>query len=131
MGRMKIVLTEDIENLGRVGEIVAVVGADKIPARMLEKAIRSNPKSDKSELLDELIVGSVLYEEAEAGGFAAGPEMKVLRKQLMVQRMLEDQVEIPAAPEDISEEKVRAYFDANRYLYEAPDAHGAPTNKGR
>jgi len=103
------------------GAVVAVVDGHKIPAHLLETMSERNPTKTRAELLDDLIVASLLYEEAEAAGLTAGPEMSVLRKRLMVQRLLEDQIETPTRPETFPEAKVREIYDSTLFMYERPE----------
>lgn len=115
-------LLKDLGAQGEVGQPVAEVNGRPIPEGPFARLVaRSERGLSRDQLLDEVIVGELLYEEAVQAGYADGPEAELTRRRLMVQALLRDQVERAVPPEAIPAEEVRAFYQANLNGYQTPE----------
>ncbi len=107
-------------------EVVAEVNGREIGVSSLVRAVeRERGGKDRRAVLDELIVAEVLSDEALAQGHGDSDDIQYLRKQLVVQRLLEQEVEEKGRPSGIPADEVAAYYKANRMLYWSPELRSA------
>lgn len=76
-------------------------------------SVRYNAPERRRELLDQLVRFELLANEADARGFDELPEVVRSRKQLVVRRFLKREFEDAFSPDDVTDEEVRAYYDAH------------------
>ncbi|RMH37866.1 MAG: peptidylprolyl isomerase [Deltaproteobacteria bacterium] len=75
----------------------------------------------KKEFLDNLIRFEVLAGEAFRRGLDKDPDVVRTMKQVMIQKLMKDQFENAIKPEDITEQEMRAFYDAHRDEYNKPE----------
>jgi len=122
------------ESVARGGEEeprapVAVVGGTPILASDLTGYLELRPRrrgGGESEegvrrRLEEMVVAEVLYQEALRRGLDRDPEVRRTVRQLLAQRLLEQEVDRPAMTREIGEEELRAFYDAHLADYARPE----------
>jgi peptidyl-prolyl cis-trans isomerase C len=109
--------------LAKVGDREITVGefADKIASKGPFLRARYNSPERRRELLDQMIRFELLAQEAEREGFYDLPEVQRARKQVLIRRFLKTQYEDRIRLEDISDEDVRAYYEAHRDEFNKPE----------
>lgn len=82
---------------------------------------RYTSQEQKKEFLDNLIRFEVLAKEALRRGLDKDPDVVRTMKQVMIQKLMKDEFEDRVTPETISEEEMRAFFEANEGEYNKPE----------
>ncbi len=105
---------------------LAVVGNRSLNADEVKAYVKSRSDSGTSVLsldraLEELTVSELLYQEAIRRKIDLQPEVRQILRQLYGQRLLTEQVNIPAQTRMISEEELKAYYEEHRELYVRPE----------
>lgn len=90
------------------------IGAADVAARMADRGI------DARTALEELIDEEILLREAHARGLTLSPEAQQQLERTMVRAMLRD-FERELTPESLSDEAVRADFEANKDKLQIPE----------
>jgi len=112
------------------GEVLADVGGMKIyfdeyKDRMEKQSpyIRSryNSLEKKKEFLDNMVQFELLAIEAMKRGYGSDPEVVRSAKQVMVQKLMREEFDNKVKKQDIPEEKLRAYYEANKADYRKPE----------
>ncbi len=106
---------------------VATVNGEPISAALLKRQVLYPSNTQKRDrILDELIVGQILARRALEEGYAKSEDMQLRLRQLMVQRMLAQEIENPTRPETISDKAIAAYHKEHyaQYYY-TPQLRGA------
>jgi hypothetical protein len=95
-----------------LGAVVAKVGEVPIFAEEVADQAARTGKPPR-QALDDLVAFHLLAEHARAAGAwpPDGPEAARLRKEVLVQRMLERELEPGVGPEDITDAELRALYD--------------------
>jgi len=75
----------------------------------------------KKEFLDSLIRFEVLAKEAFRRGLDKDPEVVRTMKQVMIQRLMRDELDTKITAETITDAEMKAYYDANLAEYVKPE----------
>jgi len=112
------------------GDVLADVGGMKIyfdeyKERMEKQSpyIRSryNTLEKKKEFLDNMVQFELLGIEALKRGYGSDPEVIRSAKQVMVQKLMREEFDNKVKKQDIPEEKLSAYYEANKADYSKPE----------
>ncbi len=105
---------------------VALVDGRPIGAEVLARMVaRPGNERTKQQLLDDLITGELLYQEALQKGYDQDPDVQLLYRKLMVQRMLEDEVEGKTAPSSIPAAEVQRRYEEQHGRFHVPELRAA------
>lgn len=113
---------ERAATLAKVGDRTITVGefAEIVASKGPFLSVRYNAPERRRELLDQLVRFELLANEADARGFDELPEVVRSRKQLVVRRFLKREFEDAFSLEDVSDEEVRAYYEAHLDEFDKP-----------
>jgi peptidyl-prolyl cis-trans isomerase C len=75
----------------------------------------------KKEFLDSLIRFEVLAKEAARRGLDKDPEVVRTMKQVMIQRLMRDELDAKITADTVTDAEMKAYYDANLSEYVKPD----------
>lgn len=75
----------------------------------------------KKEFLDSLIRFEVLAKEAARRGLDKDPEVIRTMKQVMIQRLMRDELDTKITADSVTDAEMKAYYDANLDDYVKPD----------
>lgn len=75
----------------------------------------------KKEFLDSLIRFEVLAKEAARRGLDKDPEVVRTMKQVMIQRLMRDELDAKITADTVSDAEMKAYYDANLAEYVKPE----------
>jgi peptidyl-prolyl cis-trans isomerase C len=118
-------LTEEeaAATLAKIGDHEITVGefAEEIANKGPFLRARYNSPERRRELLDQLVRFELLAQEAHAQGFDQRPDVQRTRKQLIIRRFLEEEYEERLQPSDISDEEVRAFYEAHPAEFHQPE----------
>ncbi len=114
---------------GRGGKALAVVNGESITeqdvtARLqkLSPAYRQAIGSDRRRLVEEMVLETLLYQEARKRGVDRDPQAQELlseaKKQIMIGRLLEQQSRQNGAASD---QEIAAYYEANKAQFMQPE----------
>lgn len=118
-------LQETLDGSAAPTEAVATVDGRPISLQSLKAQVEALAgEQSRREVLDDLILAEALYDRALSEGYGDSPEVQLLLKRLMVQRLLEERVEKVASPESVPEQEVRTYYKENEVLYFNPELRG-------
>lgn len=124
-GELRYGLTPDQASqvLAKIGDREITVGefAEKIASKGPFLRARYNSPERRRELLDQMIRFELLAQEADRAGYDELPEVQRTRKQVLIRRFLKTQYEDRIRIEDISDEEVRAYYEAHRDEFNKPE----------
>lgn len=110
-------------------DLVAVVNGKEITMMMLDEKIENLPEQYKAfasqykkEVVDEMIVEQLIYEEAKRRRIDHDPEVKELideaAKKIIISRVIDDEMK-KVSP--ISEDDLKAYYEENKDRYMNPE----------
>lgn len=105
-----------------IGDTMVTVGdfaeqlADKSPYL---RARYASPER-RRELLDELVKFELLAKEAARRGLDKSDEVQRTKKQLMIQQMMKAEFEDKVKLSDITDDEIKAYYDAHPDEYSKP-----------
>jgi peptidyl-prolyl cis-trans isomerase C len=118
-------LTEEeaAQTLAKIGDREITVGqfAEEIANKGPFLRARYNSPERRRELLDQLVRFELLAQEADAQGFDDLPDVQRTRKQLMIQHFLQEEYEERLTPADITDEEVRAFYEAHPTEFHQPE----------
>ncbi len=111
------------------GDVVATVNGTPITVTMLETKIEKLPQyyqtfaaGHKNEIVNEMIVEELLYNEAKKRKLDRDPDIKSLindaTKKILISMIVEEEVK-KSAP--VSEDDVKAYYEDNKEKYVVPE----------
>ncbi|HEO64044.1 MAG TPA: hypothetical protein ENN78_02105 [Candidatus Omnitrophica bacterium] len=111
-------------------DVVATVDGDKITLTMLNERIKALPQyyqaaalQQKKELLDDLIIEKLLYNEAKKRGIDKRQDVKDLVQmtvqKVLIAKLLED---INKGKVDVSEEEITQYYETHKDQYLIPES---------
>ncbi len=86
--------------------------------------IRKQYASDaakKEEYLDHQVSRELMVQEAIRRGFLNSPEVQDSVKRALVQKLSKEALKDQSKPEDIKDEQVQAYYDANQKEFHVPE----------
>ncbi|MFH1867723.1 MAG: peptidylprolyl isomerase [Candidatus Omnitrophota bacterium] len=110
-------------------EAVAVVNGKEITMLMLDEKIENLPdqykvfaSQHKKEVVDEMVVEYLLYEEAKRRKIGRDPDVIDLideaSKKIIISRMIDDEMK---KTDPISEDEIAAYYEENKDRYMNPE----------
>ncbi len=82
---------------------------------------RYTSNDQKKEFLDNLIRFEVLAQQAKSEGFDKNSDVIRTMKQVMIQKLMKEHFETGITPDDVKEEQMRAYYDANPAEFNKPE----------
>ena len=111
------------ELLVKVGETEITVGefAQRLSDQSPYLRARYNSPERRREFLENMIRFELLAAEAERRGMDDLPEVARTRKQVMIQQMMKARFEDRIQLSDITDEEIRAYYDANSSEFNKPE----------
>ncbi|MEM1418899.1 MAG: peptidyl-prolyl cis-trans isomerase [Myxococcota bacterium] len=109
--------------LAKVGDRTITVGelAERLADQSPYLRARYNSPERRREFLDNMIRFELLAQEAQRRGLTAAPEVQRAREQAMVQQMMRELFEDRIRLEDVTDEEVAAYYEANRSEFDKPE----------
>jgi peptidyl-prolyl cis-trans isomerase C len=118
-------LTEEeaSQTLAKIGDHTITVGefAEEIANKGPFLRTRYNSPERRRELLDQMVRFELLAQEADARGFDEAPEVQRTRKQILIRRFLKQEYEDRIQPTDITDDEVRAYYEAHPTEFHQPE----------
>ncbi len=118
-------LTEEqaAQTLAKIGDHTITVGefAEAIANKGPYLSARYNSPERRRELLDQMVRFELLAQEAHAQHFDEAPEVRRTEQQLVIRRFLEHEYEERIQPEDITDDEVRAYYEAHPTEFHQPE----------
>ena len=111
------------EPLVVIGDTTITVGefADRLAEQSPYLRARYNSPERRREYLDNLVRFELLAAEAKRLGYDDLPEVQRAREQVMIQQMMKEVFEDRIRLSDISEEDIRAHYEANRAEFHQPE----------
>jgi parvulin-like peptidyl-prolyl isomerase len=109
--------------LAKVGETVITVGdfADRLANQSPYLRARYASPERRREFLDNMVRFELLALEAKKRGHEQQPEVDRVRRQMMVQQMMKEMFDEKGVKlSDITEEEIKAYYDANPAEFHKP-----------
>jgi len=109
--------------LAKVDDITITVGELQALLNRESPYIRARYTSleQKKEFLDSLIRFEVLAKEAYRRGLDKDPEVVRTMKQVMIQRLMRDELDTKITAETVRDAEMRAYYDGNLADYVKPE----------
>lgn len=110
---------------------VAVIGKRTLTLGELEARLERQPEpvrlqfgtvAKRREFLLSWVQAEVLADEAVRQGFDKDPEVLETMRSQMVRRFLEESVVDAITIESVTDDEIKAYYDANLRLYQRPEA---------
>jgi hypothetical protein len=110
------------EVLATVGDRTITVGefADRLASQSPYLRARFESPERRKEFLDNLVRFELLVYEARRRGYEDKPEIKRARRNAMIQRMVKQEIDVPLEENEITEEEVKAIYDADPAQYNRP-----------
>lgn len=107
-------------------DAVALVGDsslrnDEIMTYVKARSHRGKSSQGLDQALDEMVVAELLYQEAILQKIDQKPEVRQAMRQLLGQKILEEQVSKPALTRQISTAELRQYYDKHQEFYARPE----------
>lgn len=87
--------------------------------------VRYSTRAKQQEFLDSLVVFELLADEAERQGLGDDPAVIHAMKEVMVRRLLDQELKRRVTMKDISDEEVMRVYEAERDQYERPEQRRA------
>ena len=82
---------------------------------------RYTSNEQKREFLDNLVRFEVLAQQAKSEGFDKDVDVVRTMKQVMIQKLMKARFEEGISPDDVSDEAMQAYYDANSAEFNKPE----------
>lgn len=109
-------------------DILAQVDGEIIDVGYLKSYLSSRPGVAYSQVtgktveqrLEELIAGEVLCKEAVRIGLDRKPEIRLQIQQILAQNLLEEKINMPVREQKISDQELRAYYNAHADEFQRP-----------
>jgi peptidyl-prolyl cis-trans isomerase C len=118
-------LTEEeaAQTVAKIGDHTITVGevAEEIANKGPFLRSRYNSPERRRELLDQLVRFELLAQEADTRGFDEAPEVRRTREQIMIRRFLKQEYEDRIQLTDITDDEVRAYYEAHPDEFHQPE----------
>jgi peptidyl-prolyl cis-trans isomerase C len=110
-------------------DVVATVGNEKITLNEVDEKIAKMPpyyqsmlKDRKKELVEDLVLEKLFYNEAKVKGLENDKEVKELlaeaRKKIIISKFIKDEIENKAA---ITDKEVQDYYDSHKEEFSIPE----------
>jgi peptidyl-prolyl cis-trans isomerase C len=116
--------TEELKApLARIDDVTITLGELQERINRQSPYIRARYTSleQKKEFLDSLIRFEVLAKEAYRRGLDKDPEVVRTMKQVMIQRLMRDELDTKVTADTVSDAEMKAYYDANLAEYVKPE----------
>jgi peptidyl-prolyl cis-trans isomerase C len=109
--------------LARIDDVTITLGELQERINRQSPYIRARYTSleQKKEFLDSLIRFEVLAKEAARRGLDRDPEVVRTMKQVMIQRLMRDELDAKITADTVSDAEMRAYYNANLADYVKPE----------
>src|SRR6188474_3182987 len=109
--------------LAKVGDVEITLGEFQEQLNRQSPYIRARYTSleQKKEFLDSLIRFEVLAKEAARRGLDKDPEVVRTMKQVMIQKLMRDELDAKVTADTVAEAEMKAYYDANLAEYVKPE----------
>jgi len=109
--------------LAKIDDITITLGELQERINRQSPYIRARYTSleQKKEFLDSLIRFEVLAKEAARRGLDKDPEVVRTMKQVMIQRLMRDELDAKITAEAVTDAEMKAYYDANLAEYVKPE----------
>jgi peptidyl-prolyl cis-trans isomerase C len=109
--------------LARIDEVTITLGEfqDRINRQSPSVRQRYTSPEQKREFLDSLIRFEILAKEAQKRGLDRDPEVIRTMKQVMIQKLMREELDAKITAESVPEAEIRAYYDANLSDYVRPE----------
>ena len=103
------------EVLAKVGDRTITVGefADRLASQSPYLRARVESRDRRKEFLDNLVRFELLAYEARRRGYEDKPEITRARRSAMIQQLVKREVDAPLEALEISDEEIKAIYDAN------------------
>jgi len=110
------------EVLVKVGDRTITVGefADRLASQSPYLRARFESPERRKEFLDNLVRFELLVYEAKRRGYADKPEVVRARRNAMIQQLVKKEVDEPLERSEITDEEVKAVYDAKRDEFDRP-----------
>jgi peptidyl-prolyl cis-trans isomerase C len=110
------------EVLATVGDRTITVGelADRLASQSPYLRARFESPERRKEFLDNLVRFELLVYEAKRRGYADRPEIVRARRNAMIQQLVKKEVDDPLDDLEITDEQVKAVYDANPDEFDRP-----------
>ena len=82
---------------------------------------RYTSNEQKREFLDNLVRFEVLAQQAKSEGFDKDPDVIRTMKQVMIQKLMKARFEDGISPDDVTDEAMKSYYDANPAEFNKPE----------
>lgn len=111
------------EVVAKVGDTTITVGevAEALAEQSPYLRARFNSPERRREFLDNLVRFELLAQEAERRGLSKSPEVERTRKQMMIQQLLRERVEDVITLSSVTDDEIRAYYEANTAEFNKPE----------
>lgn len=115
--------SEKATPLAKIDEVVITLGELEERINRQSPYVRGRYTSleQKKEFLDNLIRFEVLAKEAARRGLDRDADVVRTMKQVMIQKLVNQEFDDKITPDSITEEELRAYYDANQEEYVRPE----------
>ena len=109
--------------LATIGDVTITLGElqDQINRQSPYIRARYTSLEQKKEFLDSLIRFEVLAKEAARRRLDQDPEVVRTLKQVMIQRLMRDELDAKITAESVTDAEMKAYYDAHRADYVRPE----------
>lgn len=111
------------QTLVKVGDTTITLGefAERLGGQSPYLRARYNSPERRREFLDNMVRFELLATEASKRGFDKGEDVARIRKQMMVQQMMQELFDKQGLKlSDIGEAEIKTYYDANKSEFEKP-----------
>ncbi len=110
------------EVLVKVGDRTITVGefADRLASQSPYLQARFESPERRREFLDNLVRYELLVYEARRRGYANEPEVLHTQRNLMIQELIKQEVDVPLENSEVSDEEVKAAYEANPTEFDRP-----------
>jgi peptidyl-prolyl cis-trans isomerase C len=110
------------EVLAKVGDRTITVGefADRLASQSPYLRARFESPERRKELLDNLVRFELLVYEAKRRGYGEKPEVVRARRNAMIQQLVKKEIDEPLEAAEVSDEEVKAVYDANPTEFDRP-----------
>jgi len=109
--------------LARIDDVTITLGElqDRINRQSPYVRQRYTSLEQKKEFLDSLVRFEILAKEAARRGLDKDPEVVRTMKQVMIQKLMRQELDAKITPDSVPEADVRAYYDANQGEFAKPE----------
>jgi parvulin-like peptidyl-prolyl isomerase len=110
------------EVLAKVGDRTITVGelADRLSSQSPYLRARFESPERRKDFLDNLVRFELLVYEAKRRGYGDKPEIIRARRNAMIQQLVKQEVDEPLEGVEITDEEVKAVYDANPLEFDRP-----------